>query len=176
MSRAIRNARAQQLQGQRAGLASRALAAAIDVGIAFLIYLAIVAAVNLAWDVFLSQRIAIPTPPGWVSATASFAILILYWTLGWGSTGRTFGKQMMGIRVVRADATLLRPRGAFLRAVLCAVFYPGLALALVHRRNQSLQDLACKTVVVYDWVPESGRPRVIPRRSPPSDPSPEALA
>lgn len=165
MSRIIRNPRAQALQGRRAGIASRALAGAIDVGIAFLLYTAIVAVANLAWNLFTSNDITIPTPPAWLTALGAFWVLVLYWALGWGSTGRTIGKQVMGLRVVRADATPVRPRVAFGRAILCAVFYPGLLLALVHRRNLSLQDLVCRTVVVYDWIPESGRPRVVPERA-----------
>ena len=162
MSRLIRNARAQELQGRRAGMGSRALADAVDVGIAFALYLVISGAVNLAWDLFFSARIELTKPPGWVTGTAVFAVLVIYLALGWGSTGRTVGKQLMGLRVVRADTRVLRPRQALGRALLCAMFYPGLLLAMVHRRNQSLQDLICKTVVVYDWIPEAGRPRVLP--------------
>lgn len=163
MSRAIRNERARQLQGQRAGIGSRSLAFAADIGIAFVIYVVIVAGVNLLWDFLFSDKIAIPTPPGWFSALMIFSVLVIYLTVGWGSTGRSVGKQLMGLRVVRADGSSLRPRHAFVRAVLCAAFYPGLLLALVDRRNRSLQDVICKSVVVYDWIPEAARPRVLLR-------------
>ncbi|GMU78533.1 MAG: hypothetical protein AMXMBFR46_13280 [Acidimicrobiia bacterium] len=169
MSRRIRNERAQALQGQRAGIASRGLADAADVGIAFLIYLVIGALAHVLYDLFVSSRVQIPVPPGWFSGLAIFVVLVIYLALGWGSTGRTVGKQLMGLRVVRADGTSIKPRGALWRAFLCALFYPGLLVALFHRRNRSLQDLICKTAVVYDWVPESGRPGVIPARgSPPA--------
>lgn len=163
MSRAIRNERARQLQGQRAGVVSRALAFAADIGIAFLVYLAIVAAANVLWDVLFSEKIAVPTPPGWFSALMIFWVLVIYLALGWGATGRTIGKQLLGLRVVRADAAPLTPRQAFVRALFCAAFYPGLALALLDRRNRSLQDVVCRSVVVYDWIPEAARPRVFPR-------------
>lgn len=163
MSRVIRNERARELQGQRAGIVSRALAFAADVGIAFGLYLAIVATTNFLWDLFFSDKVSIPTPPSWFSGLAIFWILVIYLALGWGSTGRTLGKQLLGLRVVRADGEPLAPRVAFLRAIFCAVFYPGLALALVDRRNRSVQDVVCKTVVVYDWIPEAARPRVFPR-------------
>jgi uncharacterized RDD family membrane protein YckC len=162
MSRVIRNERARQLQGQRAGIASRGLAFAIDIGIAFVVYLVIVSTVGFLWDLFFSERLSVPAPPNWLSGLAIFWILVIYLALGWGSTGRTMGKQVMGLRVVRADGSAVKPRGALWRAFLCAIFYPGLLLALFDRRNRSAQDVVCKTVVVYDWIPESGRSRVIP--------------
>jgi uncharacterized RDD family membrane protein YckC len=61
---------------------------------------------------------------------------------------------MMGLRVVRSDGTPLRFGRAFLRAVLCATFFPVLLLALVNRRNKGLEDVAFGTVVVYDWLPQ----------------------
>ena len=157
MSTPIRNERARQLQGARAGIVSRALAFAADLGIAFVIYTVIVAGVSLLWVFLFSEKIAIPTPPGWFSALMIYLVLVLYLTIGWGSTGRSVGKQLVGLRVVRADATSLRPRHAFVRALLCAIFYPGLLLALVDRRNRSLQDVLVRSVVVYDWSPASGR-------------------
>jgi uncharacterized RDD family membrane protein YckC len=176
VSRLIRNERARQLQGQRAGIVSRGLAFGADVGIAFLVYVVIVTVVNFLWDLFFSERVAIPTPPSWLSGLAIFAILVVYLLLGWGSTGRTIGTQLMGLRVVGAEGQTLRPRTAFLRALFCAAFYPGLAWALVDRRNRSLQDIVLKTVVVYDWIPEAARPRRVSPGPPASVGSGEARA
>jgi uncharacterized RDD family membrane protein YckC len=162
MSRMIRNERARELQGRRAGIASRAIAFAIDLAIAFGIYIALVVGMNVLWDVLFSEKIEVPAPPGWFSGPGIFLVLVVSLTLGWGSTGRSIGNQVIGLRVVRADARPLRSRHAFARAVLCAVFYPGLLLTLFDRRNRSLQDVICRTVVVYDWVPEAARPRKFP--------------
>ena len=159
MSRLIRNERARALQGQRAGIVSRGLAFAADIGIAFLIYVLIGGAFSVLWDLLSSNKVDIPQLPGWANALAIFWILVIYLALGWGSTGRTIGKQLMGLRVVRSDGRSLTPRQAFVRALFCAAFYPGLLLALVDRRNRSVQDVACRTVVVYDWIPEAARPR-----------------
>lgn len=163
MSRIIRNDRARQLQGQRAGIVSRGLAFAADIGIAFLVYTFLVAALNLLWDLLFSNKLSVPAPPGWFSALAIFWTLVIYLTLGWASTGRTIGKQLLGLRVVRADAQPLRPRQAFGRAFFCAIFYPGILWVPFDRRCRSLQDMACKSAVVYDWIPEAARPRRFPK-------------
>lgn len=163
MSRPIRNERARHLQGQRAGAASRALAFGADIGIGFAIYLGLVAGVSLLWDVLFSSRLDVPNPPGWLNAIGIYWVLVIYLAIGWGSTGRSIGKQLLGLRVVRNDATPLRPLQAVLRAMFCAAFYPGLVLAALDRRNRSLQDVVCRTVVVYDWVPEAARPRTMGR-------------
>lgn len=164
MSRPIRNERAQHLQGQRAGAVSRGLAFAADLGVAFVIYLLLVAGVSLLWDLLFSAQFAIPKPPGWLNGIGIYWVLVVYLAIGWGSTGRSVGKQLLGLRVVRADATPVGPARALLRAMFCAAFYPGLLLAVVSRRNRSLQDIVCHTVVVYDWIPESARPRSFGRR------------
>jgi len=161
MSRLIRNPRARELQGHRAGIVSRALAFGIDLGVAFLIYIVIGATVTVLWDLLFSDKVEIPQLSGWFNAGAIFWILVIYLALGWGSTGRTVGKQVMGLRVVRGDGTPLRPAQALGRAFFCAAFYPGLLLALVDRRNRSVQDVVCRSVVVYDWIPEAARPRVL---------------
>ena len=77
---------------------------------------------------------------------------------GLGLAGRTLGKQMMGLRVVCSDGSRLRLLRAFLRAVLCATFFPVLLLALVNRRNRGLEDVVFGTVVVYDWFPAGTEP------------------
>ena len=180
MSRLNRNDRARSLQGQRAGIVSRGLAFAADIGIAFVVYLVIVAALNLLWDLLFSSKLSVPAPPGWFSALMIFWVLVIYLSLGWASTGRTVGKQLLGLRVVRADAGALTPRQAFFRAFLCAVFYPGILWIPLDRRSRSLQDIALKTVVVYDWIPESARPRRFakpdPRTGVPTPPKPSGQA
>lgn len=166
MSRLIRNDRARRLQGQRAGILSRGLAFAADIGVAFVIYLVVIAGVNLLWDLLFSNKLSVPTPPGWFSALMIFWVLVIYLGLGWASTGRTIGKQLLGLRVVREDAQPLKAGQAFVRAFLCAVFYPGILLVVLDRRMRSVQDVVVKSVVVYDWIPESARPRRFPKPSP----------
>ena len=76
---------------------------------------------------------------------------VLYLTATWGTTGRSYGKHLMGLRVVGPFGRL-RLGGAFVRATLCVVFPIGIAWVVVSRENRSLQDTVLRTSVVYDWV------------------------
>jgi uncharacterized RDD family membrane protein YckC len=177
VSRLIRNPRARALQGHRAGIVSRALAFAADLGVAFVLTSLLFAGASLLWDLFFSDDLAVPRPASWVSAGAIFVILVLTLGLGWGSTGRSIGKQIVGLRVVRADGAPLEAGQAYLRAFLCALLPVGLLLALFDRRNRSVQDVWCKTVVVYDWVPEAAHvsvPPATPPVMPASVPAPDS--
>lgn len=156
--REIRSGRAQQLQGLRAGFFSRAAASGTDVVLALCVYVGGVVVASIAWDLFFSSSVSISVPPHWLNELMVWVVLVVYLTAGWGTAGRTLGKQMMGLRVVCSDGSRLRFWRALLRAVLCATFFPVLLLALVNRRNRGLEDVAFGTVVVYDWVPEGTEP------------------
>ncbi len=164
--REIRSERGKQLQGLRAGFISRAVASGSDVVLVLCIYVVGVVMVSIAWDLFFSKSISVSAPPHWVNESLLWTFLVVYLTIGWCSTGRTLGKQMMGLRVVRGDGSPLRFWRAFFRALLCASFFPALLLALVNRRNRGLEDVAFGTVVTYDWLPASYDPRGEPSIDP----------
>jgi uncharacterized RDD family membrane protein YckC len=151
----IRSERGSQLQGLRAGFVSRAVASGTDVLLVLLVYVLGVVVVSIAWDLFFSASISLSAPPHWLSELLVWVLLVACLTAGWCSTGRTPGKQLMGLRVIRSDGTHLRFFRALLRALLCASFFPVLLLALVNRRNRGLEDVAFGTVVIYDWLPET---------------------
>jgi uncharacterized RDD family membrane protein YckC len=153
--REIRSEGGRQLQGLRAGFVSRAVASGTDVVLVLCIYVVAVILVSIAWDLFFSSSISVAAPPHWVNELLVWILLVVYLTGGWWSTGRTLGKQMLGLRVVRSDGRSLRFWRALFRAVLCASFFPALLLALVNRRNRGLEDIAFRTVVIYDWLPAS---------------------
>jgi len=160
-SREIRSERGQQLQGLRAGFISRAVASGTDVVLVLCVYVVGVVIVSIAWDLFFSNSISIAAPPHWLNALLDWILLVLYLTAGW-STGRTLGKQMLGLRVVRSDGSPLGFWRALFRALLCASFFPALLLALVNRRNRGLEDVAFGTIVTYDWLPASYEPLAEP--------------
>ena len=160
--REIRSERGQQLQGLRAGFISRAVASGTDVVLVLCIYVVGVILVSIAWDLFFSNSISVAAPPHWLNELLVWIFLVVYLTGGWWSTGRTLGKQMLGLRVVRSDGSPLRFWRALFRALLCASFFPALLLALVNRRNRGLEDVAFGTVVTYDWLPASYEPLAEP--------------
>jgi uncharacterized RDD family membrane protein YckC len=167
--RAIRSERAQHLQGLRAGFMSRAVASGTDVVLVLCVYVVGVVLVSMAWDLFLSKSksISISAPPHWLNELLVWILLVVYLTAGWWSTGRTPGKQILGLRVVRSDGRPLGFWRALFRALLCASFFPALLLALVSRRNRGLEDVAVGTVVTYDWLPASYEPPAEPSTSTP---------
>jgi uncharacterized RDD family membrane protein YckC len=155
----IRSERGQQLQGLRSGFVSRAVASGIDVLLVLCVYVVGVIVVSIAWDLFFSTSISVAAPPHWLNALLEWILLVTYLTAGWWSTGRTFGKQIMGLRVLSSDGSPLRFWQALFRALLCASFFPVLLLALVNRRNRGLEDIVFRTVVTYDWLPQIDQPQ-----------------
>jgi uncharacterized RDD family membrane protein YckC len=160
--REIRSERGQQLQGLRAGFISRAVASGTDVVLVLCIYVFAVVLVSVVWDLFFSKSISVAAPPHWVNELLVWILLVVYLTGGWCSTGRTLGKQLLGLRVVGSDGSPLRFWRALLRALLCASFFPVILLALVNRHNRGLEDVAFGTVVTYDWLPASYEPLAEP--------------
>ena len=142
------------MQGQRAGIVSRFLADAID----FFVVVAALIAVYLGYSVFRfllhPRRFAWAEPSSLYLGTLGWILLILYLTVAWANTGRTFGKRVLGLRVVTSEDDRLPLWQAFVRACLCALFPIGLFWSAVSGRNASVQDLIVRTHVVYDWRPK----------------------
>jgi uncharacterized RDD family membrane protein YckC len=80
-----------------------------------------------------------------------FAAWIVYMAVGWGLNGRTYGDQLLGLRVRTIDGGEVRRVRAVLRAVLCAVAPLLLIWVAFSRQQRSVQDLIVGTHVVYDW-------------------------
>ena len=142
---------ARGLQGRRAGLVSRGLANLID----FLIVLGLlvggyigVAFVKLLWQ---GKDFTAPTPSFERSVLVFSVIQIAYWAVSWGTSGRTYGDQLFGLRVVGRTGRRLHMGWATLRALLCWAFYFGLLWAGISRENRSVQDLILRTSVIHDW-------------------------
>jgi uncharacterized RDD family membrane protein YckC len=152
----IRNPRARALQGQRAGIASRVTADAIDWGVVVAIYVGILLALALFEYFVGSGKFDVPRPAAGVTLVSEWAIAVLYLTAGWAGTGRTIGKSFMGLRVVTDGGQALRPRRSFLRALICATLGAiALAWVIVSRRRAGIHDIVVRTSVVYDWTTET---------------------
>lgn len=142
------------MQGQRAGIVSRFLADAID----FFVVVAAVIGVYLGYAAFRfllhPRRFTWPEASSLSLGTLWWILLVVYLTVAWANTGRSFGKRVLGLRVVTAAGERLPLWQAFARACLCALFPIGLFWSAVSGRNASVQDLIVRTHVVYDWRPK----------------------
>jgi uncharacterized RDD family membrane protein YckC len=138
-------------QGGRAGFVSRVLAAVIDLCLLWLIGLAILLLASLVRYLLLGPPFAVSNPPPDVLTPISFVVGVVYLSYFWGTSGRTPGQQLFGLRVVARGGGGIHAIRAIVRSVLCLVFPLGLLWVLVSRWNVSLQDLVLRSAVVYDW-------------------------
>ena len=152
MTREIRYAEARALQGHRAGFASRVVADAVDLGIAWLLGLSAVLVAGVVKYLLTGPPFRLPVLPNWLDASAGGVIAVVYLGLSWAATGRSVGKQVVGLRVVDRRGGRLPVLRSFARAMLYVLFPAGLLWILASRRNASIQDLAVGTAVVYDWA------------------------
>lgn len=147
----------QPAQHGPAGVVTRVLAATVDaavvVGMLAAGYLG-VAGLSFAWS---PVSFSWPALPPLVSLVVGYVLAIGYLTVGWVTIGRTYGGSLLGLRVLSARRSLLGWSRATLRAAFCVLFPVGLLWAAVSRKRRSLQDIAVRSVVVYDWNRDGGR-------------------
>jgi uncharacterized RDD family membrane protein YckC len=134
-----------------AGIASRAIALAIDAALAHLIVLiggAVIAlAASLVGDLKFDTLERVLAAGAW--ATVVTAYFVLFWT----ATGQTPGMRIMELRVATPAGT---PPGSW-RSVLRLVglvlaivpLFAGFLPVLVDDRRRALQDMLAGTVVLY---------------------------
>jgi uncharacterized RDD family membrane protein YckC len=157
-------------QGHYAGAVSRLLAYAIDIAASSGLFAVALAGVSYAVTVVTGR------PVSWSRENVVVAIIFAAWEFfyfgySWAASGRTFGMAVLGIRVVRADGSVLDSwRGAVralvfpLSFLLCGL---GLAGILVHRERRALHDLIAGTAVVYAWDARAARLRFLARQAEP---------
>jgi uncharacterized RDD family membrane protein YckC len=87
----------------------------------------------------------------------------LYFAVPMAVSGRTFGKAVVGLRVVGRDGAPLGPGHAIVRVLVLPVsfllFGLGLVGAVFGRRRRTLHDVAARSVEVIDW---GDRPAALP--------------
>jgi uncharacterized RDD family membrane protein YckC len=138
-----------------AGIATRALALAVDVAIAHVIVFA--GGAVLALVASLVGDLQLDTLGRVLAAVAWAAVVATYFIVFWTTAGRTPGMRLMGLRIVD-------PQGAHPGVVRAAVRLVGLVVAiiplfagflpvLVDDRRRALQDFLAGTVVIYDNDP-----------------------
>lgn len=154
----LRNGRIRRVRrsvsGHYAGAISRAAAALIDGLLIAGLYTLGVAGFSFLLDMFTSMSLT--GDRSTLLGIAAFVIwAFCYVFISLAITGRTIGKGLTGLRVVRADGTAPGVRTMFVRTLvfpLSVVFFGiGLLLIVVQREHRSFHDLIAKTCVVYDW-------------------------
>jgi uncharacterized RDD family membrane protein YckC len=146
------------LQGHRAGLVSRFLAAVVDLVVIIALLGAVYAAVAGIAFLLDPRDFNWPTNLGWTVPVVGAVIALPYLTLGWATNGRTVGDALFGLRVVTHRGDRVRVPRAILRAAFCLVFPLGLFWIPFSRSRRSVQDLVLRTSVNYDWASQPGRP------------------
>lgn len=138
-------------QGQAAGLISRAIADVVDVFITIVVVFAMYLGYSGYRFVLHPRTYRWPEPGMGTLSWIAALVFVVYLAEGWSITGRTLGKQMMGLRAVRKDGSRIHHGRAFLRALICAAFPIGLAWCAIDRERRAIHDLVLGTAVLYDW-------------------------
>ena len=143
---------ARPFQGQRAGVVTRTAANVLD----FLVAAAVIAGAYAGWCAvtFLISptKFSFPAVSFFVLLVCTGAVLFLYYTVSWATTGRTFGDHQLGLRVVNPRGEQMRWPGAVVRSAFCVLLPIGLYWAIVSPTNRSVQDAVLRTSVIYDWA------------------------
>lgn len=159
------------LEFRTAGIALRALAAGVDVALRSLVVIFFSTSLS-----FFSSLASLEL----AQFGTGLILLLLFiadWAYGtlfeWIGSGRTPGKRMFELRVVRVDGGAIRFLDAAIRNLLRAVdalpmvtlvpFYAvGLLSCLVTRRQQRIGDLVARTLVVHEPVTRLNRREKLP--------------
>lgn len=139
------------IQGRRAGFVTRMIANIVDAGVVLGALVAGYTAVAVFEFLWAPQAFRFPKPSFALVLLVGGTLEFVYLTVAWRCWGRTWGDQLLGLRVVSYRDTRLRWAGATVRAALCVTVPIGLFWVLVSRQNRSAQDVLLRTSVVYDW-------------------------
>lgn len=144
-------AAAERSQGLRAGFVSRVAADLVDGVVVIVLGVVLVLVVVMVRSLVGTASLRMPTLRTAGVLGGGSGLLFVYLAFFWATTGKTLGKQLVGLRVVTGRGASLGVGRATLRAALCVLVPIGLLWVLVSRRNRALHDLLLRTAVVYDW-------------------------
>jgi uncharacterized RDD family membrane protein YckC len=151
-------------QGHYAGSVSRFAAYVIDLVVSSGVFSLALAAISYGVHVVTGHSVS------WNRSSPVVAVIFVLWEFtyfgySWAVSGRTFGMAALGIRVVRADGSVLGSRRATVRALvfplsflLCGLGFLGI---LVQREHRALHDLLAGSAVVYSWDARTARLRFL---------------
>jgi len=136
-----------------AGVVTRVLAAGVDVVAVVLLAVGLDLTAAGARFVWSPVDFRWPRPAIGSSIVVLLTISVLYLTVAWAMTGRTYGGRLLGLRVLSVRRELVGWTRALLRALACVLWPVGLVWSGISRGRSSLQDILFRTVVVYDAHP-----------------------
>lgn len=159
--------RISSLHGKPAGVVTRTVAGAMDYLLAGTVtmtgYLAITALR------FVTRPVGFEWPTtSWLALVLSgMAVLVVYLTVAWSTTGKPLGGSIMGTRVVTKHGHRPGLALSFVRAVIVVAFPVGLLWSAVSPDGRSVQDIALRTRVLYDHDIVTSHPVDVPAPFPP---------
>jgi uncharacterized RDD family membrane protein YckC len=151
--------------GYPAGVVTRGLAYAVDIGATTALYSAGVWGGAFLLTVVTGGR-AGPDDVPIVWLGVGWALWwIVYFGISVAYFGRTLGKGLLGLRVLRPTGDGVGAIRAIVRAVavpllLAATVGVDALVAALSTRRRAIHDHLCSTVVVYDWPTEPGTRRI----------------
>lgn len=150
----------QSRRGLPVGIVSRGIAFSVDLLVLMVLWsigVFIVQAVASAFEIVLNVANVVQ----YVGAVLTVLVLIvIYHTVFTALFGRTPGKILMALRVVRLDGHPLNTGRSLVRTLayaLSAIFFLGFLWIAIDDRRQGWHDKIAKTVVLYDWEPRANR-------------------
>ncbi len=158
------------VQGQYAGSASRFAAYLTDLIASTVLYWVMLQLVS-----FVVQTVT-GSPVSWHRNNITVLITyiawqFLYFGFQWAADGSTWGMALLGVQVVRADGTRLRPWQGWVRSLTFPLAFLTLGLGflgiLVQREHRALYDFIAGTTVVYAWDARAARFRYQARQAEP---------
>lgn len=158
-----------ELDLDSAGLASRFLAAVIDVGAIFAVLWAVFTVAGVFSTLTDGTGSGNEAVAAILLAVGTFAVLVV-WPVAWevATKGRSLGKMALGLRVVTVEGAPIKLRHAVVRSlvflfeVILAFGVVAVAVALFSRRFRRLGDHLAGTVVVRERG--AGGQGALPRR------------
>ena len=155
-------------QGNYAGSVSRFVAYAIDLLVSSAVFALALAAISYGVHIVTGHDVS------WNRSSPVVIVLYVllqffYFGYSWAVSGRTFGMAMLGIRVVRADGTVLPPKQAIVRSLVFPLsfllFGLGFIGILVQHEHRALHDLIAGTAVIYSWDARAAHLRFLARQA-----------
>ena len=140
-------------QGQHAGLVTRLVANTVDALTVSVVLLALHVGINALMFLVSPRSFEFATASVLLSVTIALLAMVIYMSIAWSITGRTYGDHVMGLRVVGRRGDRVWPPTALVRAALCVCFPIGLLWCGVSASRRSVQDVLLRTSVIYDWRP-----------------------